>query len=235
MPRPFKTWTVLPHGKLREIDEGVLTVVGQLHMPIGDFPRRMTVVRLDDGRLVIYSAIALHEDEMALLEGYGDPSVLVVPNEIHRMDARIWKARYPQLTVYATEGARPKVEQVVPVDATSLDLRDPEVELLTIAGTHEAALVVRRRSGTTLVVNDLIWNTPHRGGIAGRLMKAFGFTGPRKMPPVALRGVDRGAFASQLQIWSHMPDLKRIIVSHGDIIVSEPAQLLGQLAERMAA
>ena len=73
MTKPFKRWTVLPHGQLSEIDDNILTVVGQLHMPLTALPRRMTVVRLKDGRLVIFSAIALDEDEMVALEQYGRP------------------------------------------------------------------------------------------------------------------------------------------------------------------
>src|SRR5690349_7983875 len=99
MPKPFTEWTVLPHGKLSRIADNILTVTGELHMPLGDFPRRMTVVRLASARLVIYSAIALHEDEMHALESFGVPSYLIVPNELHRMDARIWKERYPLLRV----------------------------------------------------------------------------------------------------------------------------------------
>ena len=74
MPRPFETWKVLPHGKLTAIDENLLTVVGELPLPLGDFPRRMTVARLSDGRLIIYSAIALDELEMAALERFGVPT-----------------------------------------------------------------------------------------------------------------------------------------------------------------
>jgi len=29
MTRPFQQWTVLPHGKLAQIDENILTVVGE--------------------------------------------------------------------------------------------------------------------------------------------------------------------------------------------------------------
>jgi len=36
-----------------------------------ELSRRMTVVRLNDSRLVVFSAIALDEDEMAALEAYG--------------------------------------------------------------------------------------------------------------------------------------------------------------------
>ena len=37
-------------------------------MPMGHLKRRMTIVRLADRRLVVYSAIALDEDEMARIE-----------------------------------------------------------------------------------------------------------------------------------------------------------------------
>ena len=66
--RPFKQWKVLPHGKLSEVDANILTVTGEIHMPLTNFPRRMTVVRLNDSRLVVYNAIALDEDEMAWLQ-----------------------------------------------------------------------------------------------------------------------------------------------------------------------
>ena len=61
MPKSFEHWKVLPHGKLTPIDERILTVTGELHMPLAEIPRRMTVARLADGRLVVFSAIALDE------------------------------------------------------------------------------------------------------------------------------------------------------------------------------
>jgi hypothetical protein len=59
MTKPFTTWTVLPHGKLEALEPNLLTVTGTVHMPLVDIPRRMTVVRLRDGQLIIYNAIAL--------------------------------------------------------------------------------------------------------------------------------------------------------------------------------
>jgi hypothetical protein len=106
MPRPMKEWTVLPHGKLTQVDEGLLTVVGELKMPLGEFTRRMTVVRLDDDRLVIFSAIALDEPEMQQLEVYGDPAFLIVPSDLHRIDAKVWKDRYPDIMVVAPAPAK---------------------------------------------------------------------------------------------------------------------------------
>ena len=88
MTQPYTHWNVLPHGKLSAIDEGILTVVGQIRMPLMNLPRRMTVVRLNDSRLVVWSAIALDEQEMAKVEAFGRPAFLIVPNDHHRLDAR---------------------------------------------------------------------------------------------------------------------------------------------------
>ena len=52
MAAPNTQWKVLPHGALSEVDTDLLCVVGELPMPLMDLPRRMTVVRLRDGRLV---------------------------------------------------------------------------------------------------------------------------------------------------------------------------------------
>jgi hypothetical protein len=240
MPKPFERWTVLPHGKLTEIDDGVLTVVGDLHMPIGEFPRRMTVVRLDDGRLVVYSAIALDDDEMQALQRMGTPAVLVVPSEIHRLDARAWKRRYPAMMVVAPPNARAKVEEVVPVDATELDLGDPRVRIVAVQGTdaRELALTVERAGGTTLVVNDVIWNVAPRRGLRGWIMKVTGMTGPVPRIPtfVARRKIDdRDAFRAQLERWAATPGLRRIVVSHGDVVTHDPANVLRRLSAKLLA
>lgn len=240
MSRPLDHWTVLPHGKLTLVDDNLLTVQGELHMPIGDFPRRMTVARLRDGRLVIYSAIALDEDEMLALERFGSPTFLVVPSDRHRMDAKIWKERYPRLLVLTPPGARDKVNEIVKVDATAFDFRDSTVQLVTVPGTeeHEAALVVESDGGTTLVVNELIWNVDHRPGFGGWLMKLAGFTSDEPQIPAIpklLGFKDQPALRQQLEAWSKLTGLTRIIVSHGDIIEVEPRHVLSELAKQLAA
>jgi hypothetical protein len=240
MTRPFDTWTVLPHGRLTQLDDNLLTVQGDLPMPIGEFPRRMTVARLKDARLVIFSAIALDEAEMQAIEMFGRPAFLIVPSELHRMDAKIWKDRYPDLFVVAPEGARERVEQVVPVNATHAELRDSRVRYLTVPGTEEseAALVVRTASGTTLVVNDLIWNVHDLPGFSGWVYRTLHLTGPDPRIPnvIRMRKIkDRRAVSSQLESWSRLHGLNRIIVSHGDIVEGDPPALLRNLAHSLAA
>lgn len=239
MTAPFKTWTVLPHGTLTQIEPNILTVVGEIHMPIGDFPRRMTVVRLRDGRLVIFSAIALDEEEMKQLEAYGLPAFLIVPSAIHRQDARIWKDRYPAIRVIAPIGAKAKVEEVVSVDAVGADFGDPEVRFIEVPGTQgqESALLVATPGAATLVLNDLIANIRDEHGFGGWLLTLMGFAGDEPhIPSVAKARIvkDKQALAEQLRRWSRLHGLKRIIVSHGEPITDDPAGVLATLADSLA-
>jgi hypothetical protein len=151
MPEPLTAWKVLPHGELTEVDAGILTVVGQIDMPLTKFPRRMTAVKLRGGRTLIFNAIALAEPAMRRIEELGAPAFMIVPNGHHRLDARIYKERYPSLVVVAPAGAREQVAKIVPVDTTTPDFGDPAVELVAVGGTRdsEAALIVRGATGTT--------------------------------------------------------------------------------------
>jgi len=239
MTKPNENWNVLPHGKLTPIDDGMLTVEGRIKMPLMDLPRRMTVVRLHDSRLVVWSAIALDDAAMATFEAFGRPAFLVVPNDHHRLDAKAWKNRYPELKVIAPEGAREKIADVVAVDTTSPDFGDPGVTFVTVPGTreHEAALVVRKERGTTLVLNDLVGNIHAASGIDGWLLRLAGFAGDDAQIPRVVKMAlvkDAADLRAQLLEWAELPGLRRIIVSHGDPIESEPQRTLRDLAASLA-
>ena len=239
MADPFQQWTVLPHEKMRSLDDKLVTVAGDLPMPLGVFPRRMTVVRLADGRLVIFSAVALVESEMVALEKFGTPSFLIIPSDIHRMDAKIWKNRYPNLVVVAPPGAREKAEEIVGVDTSEPNFGDSSVRYVNVPGTEgrEAALVVETASGKTLVLCDLIWNVHHRRGFGGWLFKLFRLTSekPQIASVVRMKIKDKRALRDQLITWSNLDGLNRIVVSHGDIVESDPPGVLRELADSLAA
>ncbi|HEY9024182.1 MAG TPA: hypothetical protein VIP05_07765 [Burkholderiaceae bacterium] len=239
MTPSLEQWKVLPHGQLTEVDENILTVTGDLRMPLAHIPRRMTVVRLADGRLVIFSAISLAEAQMRELEAYGRPSFLIVPNDHHRLDAKAWKERYPALQVVAPQGARGKVQAVVPVDTTNPRWDDPNVQFIAVPGTleRESALLVQSRHGTTLVLNDVIGNMPDESGFGGWFLRKMGFAGdqPHIPGPVRLLMVDdKAALRRQLLQWADIESLHCILVSHGLPIDERPQQTLRELASTLA-
>jgi len=139
MTAVHQSWEVLPHGPVKAIDDGILTVTGRIPLPLVALERRMTVVRLNNGSTIIYSAVALDEEAMKRIEALGRPRYLVVPGDAHRLDAKIYKERYPRLRVLTPPGARDRVEKIVPVDACEADFGDPDVTWHVVAGAggHE--------------------------------------------------------------------------------------------------
>ena len=235
MSAALKEWKVLPHGPLVNVADNIITAEGEIHMPVGNIHRRMTIVRLRDGRLVVWSAVSLDEDQMQSIERFGRPAFLIVPNPYHRTDAQAWKERYPDMLVVAPEGAREKVAEVVPVDSTTATFGDPDVNFVTVPGTkgQEAALEIINPNGVTLVLNDIIANIRDAPGFSGWMLKLMGFAGDTPHVPMTIRLMliaNKKALAAQLLRWAGIPTLRRIIVSHGEIISDNPRGVLRGLA-----
>jgi hypothetical protein len=232
-------WNVPEHGPVRRVADGILTVEGSISMPLGKFPRRMTMVRLDGRGSAIWSAMPLREESMREVEALGVPRYLIVPNAHHRLDVRAWKHRYPDARVLAPGGARDAVGEALHVDGDEQALIEPGARLLPVPGTAgaEFAFEVRRGDGLTLIVNDVIAHVAHPQGLGAQLMArlmGFGVTKPA-VPRVARRMLvrDPAALAGQFRAWSADGTLQRIVPSHGDII-EDPASVLTDLADRLA-
>ena len=230
-------WTVGPHGPLETLDAGVVTVAGEIVMPLGRFPRRMTVVALSGGRVAIWSAIPLREPEMVQIEAMGEVAFLIVPGPGHRLDIRPWKDRYPKARVICPPGARKMVEEAVAVDGAGLDDPDVIFEVPAGVGKLEAALRIRGAGGTTLVLNDILANVRHPHGIGAHIMArlmGFGVSRP-KMPWVGRRMFvkEAAALAGDFRRWAADPELKRIVVSHGDVIADDPRGVLERVAAEL--
>jgi hypothetical protein len=231
MTAPFKEWTVLPHGDLTQVNERIVTVVGELQMPLLRLPRRMSAVRLTSGDLAIFSAIALRDADMAKLEAFGRPTFLVVPSVMHRLDAPSFARRYPKVTVVAPRGGAEKIGDVVRVDTSTPDFGDPSVRYVELAG--DSALEVDCADGMTVIVNDLIGDIHDESGIGGWFLRVMGFAGddPHVPAPVkVLMGKHKSEVARQFRSWAEHANLRRIIVSHGDPIESDPRGALRTLA-----
>ena len=126
-------------------------------------------------------------------------------------------------------------EDAVPVDAMDVDFDDDDVRFVTVGGTsgHEAALVVRRPAGTTLIVNYIIAHMPEAAGPVLRFMR-FAGDAPHVPLPVALTLKDTQGLGAQLLTWAELPGLKRIIVSHEEPIEADVRARVIELAASLA-
>jgi len=216
MTNPNTAWVVREHGAIQKLAENLWWVDGSL--PNMSLRRCMTVARLGDGRLAIHSAIALQESDMQQLEAWGTPAFLIVPSGYHRMDAPRYKARYPQLQVFAPAAARAKVEEVVKVDGRYTDFpNDDVVALSDLAGTREGLMTVKSSDGTTLVFNDCLFNMDKKKDFLGNLITTLmgSAPGPRvsRLAKAALVK-DQAVYRRELERLAEIPDLVRVIVAH---------------------
>jgi hypothetical protein len=199
----------------------------------------MVIARLENGELVVHNPVALEDQLMKEIEGWGTIAWIVVPNGYHRLDSRIFHERYPSAKVLAPRGARKKVEEVVPVsgdyDAFPADPR-VTLEMVDGVGDAEGVLKVRSDDGTTLVVTDLVFNMPHLHGFQGFVLKHLTQSsgGPRisRIGRILLIK-DKAKVRANLERLAETPALKRIVVGHHQTIVDRPADALREVAKSL--
>lgn len=234
MAKAHDTWKVLPHRPIEQLTENLWRVEGKLeNMPL---KRVMTLARRGDGGVVVHNAVALDDASMAQLDAWGPVTALIVPNGYHRLDAKIFKDRYPQARVYCPRGATKKVSEVVAVDAAYEDFpADPAIELHTLDGVkeQEGVMLVRSADGVTLVFNDAVFNMPHVRGFTGWIFRhVTQSTGGPRVSRLFRLGVlkDKAAFRAHLERLADTPNLRRMIVSHQDMVQGDAAAAIRQAA-----
>ena len=186
-------------------------------------PRNMTVFRLADGRLVLYSVVAMHDDGMRALEALGEPAFMIMPHDRHQMDAPFYRQRYPKLRVLAPS---PTTARNVAIDGGLDELVPFGINAYPLPGTkfHEVILELPIEGGVALCACELLGNVSGVHGVRGLIMKLVG-------PPgggfgvarvVRLREVvDRGAVRSWLSNLVDRNDIRLIVLGHGAPITND--------------
>ena len=228
MAKAHAEWTVLEHGPIEKLTENLWWVEGAV--PGMSLRRAMTIAKMKDGRLVLHDAIALNEPSMKEIEAWGVPAFLVVGNGWHRLDAPAYKRRYPELQIIVPKGSRAKVEEVLAVNGTYEDFpSDDAVRLESLRGVKgmEGVMTVRSPDGVTVVLDDVVFNMPKKPGDAmGWLITSlFGSApGPRVSRLFKMLAIDdKRGLRSDLDRLAAMPDLRRVIVSHGAVATGAEA------------
>lgn len=234
MARAHTEWKAHDHTPIQKLSERVWRVEGSV--PKLPLRRVMTIIKRADGGLIVHNGVAVRDAELAEIQAWGEVKAIIVPNAYHRLDARVFKDRFPNAQVIAPSGARTKVEQVVPVDLTYDQVAaDAHVELVHLDGTkqREGAMIARDVGGATLVFNDGLFNMPHVPGFQGFVLKNItGSTGGPRVSNLMRWFViaDKRAYRAHLERLADTPDLRRIVVSHHETIENDPAGALRRAA-----
>jgi hypothetical protein len=197
--------------------------------------RVMTLVRLNDGRILMHNAIALDEASMARIDAWGEVIAILVPNRFHRQDARIMHERYPEAKVYAPTSAVRAASKATPCAGTYAEVpTDASVTIREIdgIGAREGVLLVRSPDGVSAVFCDTVLNIPKTSGILGMFLHP---TGTLSVPRVTawLFAKDRKALRADLEKIAAEDGLVRVIPGHGDVVASDAAKRLREAAARL--
>lgn len=240
MAKPPRPWIVTPHQPLQQLEDNlwVITSVVPGFPPGVPFDRRMTIVRLSDGRLLFHNAVPVDDPTLQQIRSLGTPAILLIPHHLHCIDGAAFREKLG-LRSYSSAKSLDKTRQVMPIDGPFEEApRDPAYSLVTLPSSRfgEVGVVVRSGSHSSLSVCDIVTHVPHAGGVVGLMFRTMGLTGGALRLPtlVRLRAFpDKAQAKADLMALAALPDLVRVIPSHGPIVDHDPSGQLRRAAEQL--
>ncbi len=214
------TMAIYPYHSPKALAANLWQVEGTL---ANGLPRNMTVYRLPDERLLLYSVVAMHAADMEALEKLGRPALMVMPHDRHQMDAPFYKRRYPDLRVLAPEPRHPRK---VAVDGDLSELAALGIKAYVLPGTtyHEAVLelpVGGATAGIALCTTELLGNLAGLPGLPRLMRLLLRLLGPPGGGLGVARVVrwrevsDRKRVRAWLNALADRPELRMVLVGHG--------------------
>ena len=181
----------------------------------------MTVIRLGDGSLLLYSPVTMTAARRAAVEALGRVAHLYAPNTFHHGWIGDWTAAFPSARVHAPDGVRRKRRDLRIDRVPGADAPEPafagSIDELAINGFRPQEIALWHAAARTLVVADLVHNI-------GRPTHGWTRTYSRMMgfyDRVALsRGIRWSAFSDRTAARRSVDALlarpiDRLIVGHG--------------------
>lgn len=183
---------------------------------------RTTIVRLDDGGLLLHTPPPPTETLVEQLRALGPVRWLVVPNCWHHLGAPAAAVRFPEAKVVGPASAVER-NAALRIDVSIYDAfgaQLPEFEVLPLSGVpFWDETVFYHRPTQTLLGADIVCSADKGDHWTWRLGAClYGCYGRLRVPPDARKKiVDRGAAARSIGAMLERP-AQRLIVGHGAVI-----------------
>jgi hypothetical protein len=182
---------------------------------------RTTIVRLDDGSLLVHSPAPIDDDVAAQLRALGPMRWLVIPNCFHHLGTPAAAARYPEAQVVGPRSALGRNKELgIDVEIARLGERLPELEVLPLEGVPFLdETVLYHRPTQTLLGADILISACAKDHwtwrVAARITGCFERL--RVPPDVRKKIPDKAVVARSLHAMLERP-AQRLIVGHSEII-----------------
>jgi Domain of unknown function (DUF4336) len=208
---------------LRNITDNVWVAEQPLRFAGLQVGARMTVLRLNNGSLLLHSPISYSEDLAAAVDALGNVAFVVAPNRFHHLFVGQWHNAYPHCQVHVTRGLEKKRADLTITSVLSpaqpLDF-SAEIAHIPIEGFNFASEVVffHKRS-RTLITTDLLFNIgPSQTAMTRfmfRMMRAYGRPSSTLLERLMVK--DRERFLQSIDEVLAWP-IDKLILAHGEIV-----------------
>ncbi|WP_336080456.1 DUF4336 domain-containing protein [Thalassospira sp. CH_XMU1448-2] len=129
------------------------------------FPTRMTIIRLQSGKLFAHSPIRLNETLRAEVDALGEVAYLIAPNTIHYAGLPDWQKAYPDALAFCAPGVIKRAKSVgisVRFDGELANSAEPDwaddIKQVLVRGGYLNEAVFFHSASETLILTDLIEN-----------------------------------------------------------------------------
>lgn len=183
---------------------------------------RTTVVRLDDGSLLLHSPAPPTDALAEQLEALGSVRWLAVPNCWHHLGTPASAARFPEAKVVGPASALGRNKELrIAVDIHDAQFTEqvPEVETLLLQGVPflDETVLYHRPTQTLLAADIVVCAAAHDHWTTRWAARAFGFYERARVPPDAKKKItDKAAAAQSIRAILERP-AQRLITGHADI------------------
>jgi len=213
---------------LRQIDLNLWVAEQTLKFWQLEVGTRMTIVRLKNGKLIVFSPIKINEKIIQKIDKIGKVNYIIIPNLYHHLFAAEFQAIYPQAEVWGIPGLelkRPdlKLDKILNKDDRSIW---DEIEYLFFAGFKVIGdfndineFVFLHKESKTLIITDTAFNFdetfPLKTRLISRAIGSYKILRPSWLEKIATKEKDKVKNSVQKILnW----DFERVIMAHGTIV-----------------
>ncbi|MBD2307015.1 DUF4336 domain-containing protein [Chroococcidiopsis sp. FACHB-1243] len=216
---------------LREIDQNIWVGERQFQFFGLEVGTRMTVIRLDNGELIIISPIDVDEITIQQINALGNVITIIAPNCYHHLFLTNFKEIYPNAEIWTAPGLdlkRPDITSDRIFNERGKIGNSNEVEYLLFAGFQTIGIggsgvlneiVFWHRASQTLILTDTAFHFdasfPWQMRLVAKILGGDRSLEPTLLEKLASRDKERVKQSIQKVLcW----DFHRVIMAHGSII-----------------
>lgn len=182
---------------------------------------KMTIIRLQDGRLFIHSPVHISNSLLKEIKKIGKVAYVVAPNNMHYLYFTQCLALFPKARGYVTQSLvkkKPFFKKFISIEALKKEI-GTEIAQVEFKGHTLGETIFFHKSSKTLLVTDLLYNLQANNlWFEKWVMWLFGAYGRPSIPvyhKVAIK--DKRHIKASVDKIMEWP-IQRVIMAHGRII-----------------